>query len=73
MTVTLQRGGQIVATLSLDNGPLYIGRAHAILKRTLNADDVTISTIRPIHAQYVIPRRAMRLDGWMSTPSIPVR
>ena len=50
MTVTLQRGGQIVATLSLDDGPLYIGRAHAILKRTLNADDVTI------------PRRAMRLD-----------
>lgn len=42
MTITLQRGGQLVATFALDNGPVYIGREHAILKRKLQANDNTI-------------------------------
>lgn len=39
MTITLQRGGQVVATFSLEHGPVYIGREHAILKRKLQAKD----------------------------------
>ena len=42
MTITLQRGGQVIATFPVDNGPVYIGLEHAILKRKLKADDNTI-------------------------------
>lgn len=50
MTAAVHRGAQLVASLSFDDGPVTIGRAQAILKRTLNAGDVKI------------PRRAARLD-----------
>ena len=39
MLSTLQHGGHVVATLSFDDGAVYIGRAQAILKRKLRASD----------------------------------
>ena len=44
--LTLQRGTRVLRTVPLTDVPIYIGRADAILKRKLDASDVTI----PRHA-----------------------
>lgn len=48
--LTIQRGTRVLRTVPLTDMPIYIGRADAILKRNLDANDVTI------------PRRAASLN-----------
>ena len=62
--LTLQRGTRVLRTVPLTDVPIYIGRADAILKRKLDATDVTIP-------RRAVPRRAF--PGLVAIESTIVR